>query len=61
MAEKVRYRVLKPVFVNNSIYDPKVMAEPFIMADVGLEGTALELAPEAVKPAPAPAKDKPAA
>jgi len=53
MAEKVRYRVLKPVFVNDTYIDPKDPLAPgcerrgkdcFVMAAPGLEGPALELA-----------------
>ncbi len=52
-SEKVRYRVLKPVFVNDTFIDPKdpkaVGIERrgknvFVMAPPGLEGSALELA-----------------
>lgn len=52
MAENVRYRVLKPTFVNDTFVDPSVR-EPagaervgknvFVMAPPGLEGPALEL------------------
>jgi hypothetical protein len=40
----VRYQVLKPVFVNGSLIDPK--EHPYVLAAPGLEGRALRLAPE---------------
>lgn len=43
MAEKVRYRVLKPVFVNGSIHAPVPGREVFVDAAPGLAGSALEL------------------
>lgn len=46
MAKTVRYQVLKPAFVNGSLIDPKGRKDVFVMADEGLEGSALKLAPE---------------
>jgi len=58
MAEKVRYQVLKKVFVNNTMIDPKGRKDVFVYAAPGLEGQALKLAPEkGKKPAAAPAGD----
>jgi hypothetical protein len=47
-AGKVRYRVLKPMFVNGSRIEPDPLGKTdvFVMADEGLESHALELAPE---------------
>ena len=49
--EKVRYRVVAPVYVNDTLIkpdDPVHQGRPvYINAVPGLEGKALELAPEA--------------
>jgi hypothetical protein len=45
-AKKVRYRVLAPVFVNGSVIDPGTRKDVYVFAAPGLEGRALELAPE---------------
>ena len=40
---KVKYRVLKTCFVNDTLHDPGKRKDYFIMAAPGLEGSALEL------------------
>lgn len=50
---RVRYQVVAPCFVNGSRFDPKRSPDGgpvFVMAEPGLEGKALKLAP-AGKPA----------
>lgn len=43
---KVRYRVTGKVFIGDVYYDPKDGERVFVMADEGLEGRNLKLAPE---------------
>ena len=54
MAVKVRYLVTGKCFVNGSLYEPTPRGPTFVMADAGLEGKALQLAPEAAPREPAP-------
>jgi hypothetical protein len=55
-AKKVRYRVLAPAFVNGSMIDPQGRKDVYVFAAPGLEGRALELAPETA-PANGTSKD----
>lgn len=59
----VRYRVRERTFVNGMLVEPKTPdgADNFVMSTPGLEGPALELAPDPSAAKPAAAKDKPAA
>lgn len=53
MASKVRYRVVGRTFVNGNLIEPGDGKPVYVMAAPGLQGKALELAPEApaaVKP-----------
>lgn len=46
-AKQVRYKVLRQCFVNGSISEPGTRSKPnYILADPGLAGAALELAPD---------------
>lgn len=51
MTETVRYRVLKPVFVNGSIHAPVPGREVFVDAAPGLAGSALQIVEASVRPA----------
>jgi hypothetical protein len=45
-AKPVRYQVHAPVFVNGALVDPKGRNDVYVVAEPGLEGRALKLAPE---------------
>lgn len=54
--QTVRYKVVKKIFWNGTLYDPATMPDPYIVAPAGLKSAALQ-DPNAppVKPAPAAA------
>jgi hypothetical protein len=43
--KKVRYQVLAPVFIDGSLVEPKGGKDTYVLAEPGLEGRALKLAP----------------
>lgn len=62
--QKVRYRVLKPCFVNDTLHEPVKGKAVYVEAAPGLEGSALELCPDPgaggrlpERQSPAPRKD----
>lgn len=62
MATTVRYRVLKPCFIDDRRLTPEPGRDIFVHARPGLDGTALELAPEeGARPKGHPPAARPAA
>lgn len=57
----VRYRVLKPCFVNGSLVEPEGKKPTYVHAQPGLAGAALELAPEEKPQSAAKAPSRPSA